>query len=228
MDLDAQNMPIQSFKGFPASALENPNAPQEPAYYYHSRGRMGYWHPGYAWACTRAAWNTFGGLLDINIVGGGDHQMAHGFYGRYAKTIPFKSTKSYKSAVVGWQYHASKLAGNVGFVPGSLLHYWHGPKHKRGYFDRWRILADNKYDPIKDVRRDWQGLLQLAGNKPKDSKMTAAEFKSIRLRAGLTQSQLAERLRVEDLRTIRRYEAGDRAISGPVSLLMEQLGREHQ
>ncbi len=168
VDLDAQNMPIQTFKGFPASAIENPNAPQEPEYYYyHGRGKIGYWHPGYAWACTRAAWNVFGGLLDINIVGGGDHQMAHGFYGRYAKTIPFKSTRAYRNAVVGWQYHASKLAGNVGFVPGSLLHYWHGPKHKRGYFDRWRILADNKYDPIKDVRRDWQGLLQLAGNKPK-------------------------------------------------------------
>ena len=57
----------------------------------------------------------------------------------------------------------------------------------------------------------------------KSFKMTAVEFKSIRLRAGLTQSQLAERLRVEDLRTIRRYEAGDRQISGPVSLLMERI-----
>jgi len=53
--------------------------------------------------------------------------------------------------------------------------------------------------------------------------LTPAIFKSIRQRAGLTQSGLALRLRIEDMRTIRRYEAGDRAISGPVSLLMELL-----
>lgn len=54
--------------------------------------------------------------------------------------------------------------------------------------------------------------------------VTSTEFKAIRLRAGLTQSQLAARLRISDSRVIRRYEAGSREISGPVSLLMEQLG----
>jgi DNA-binding transcriptional regulator YiaG len=53
--------------------------------------------------------------------------------------------------------------------------------------------------------------------------MTPTEFKSIRLRAGLTQSQLADRLRISDKRTIRYWETGERPISGPVSLLMEQL-----
>lgn len=53
--------------------------------------------------------------------------------------------------------------------------------------------------------------------------MAPATFKSIRQRAGLTQSGLAERLRINDLRTIRKWEAGERAISGPVSLLMEML-----
>jgi DNA-binding transcriptional regulator YiaG len=53
--------------------------------------------------------------------------------------------------------------------------------------------------------------------------MTPATFKSIRERAGLTQSGLAAILRIEDLRTIRRYETGERSISGPVSLLMELL-----
>ena len=55
--------------------------------------------------------------------------------------------------------------------------------------------------------------------------MTAAEFLDIRQRAGLTQTQLAERLRLDDLRTIRRYEKGERSVSGPVSLLMELLDK---
>jgi DNA-binding transcriptional regulator YiaG len=51
--------------------------------------------------------------------------------------------------------------------------------------------------------------------------MTPTQFKAIRQRAGLTQSSLAAVLRLSDLRTIRRYETGERAISGPVTLLME-------
>ena len=56
--------------------------------------------------------------------------------------------------------------------------------------------------------------------------MTPATFLSIRKQAGLTQSGLAARLRISDVRTIRKWEAGERAISGPVSLLMEQLDAE--
>ena len=55
--------------------------------------------------------------------------------------------------------------------------------------------------------------------------MTPTTFKAIRERAGLTQSGLAAALRLSDLRTIRRYETGERSISGPVSLLMEMLDR---
>lgn len=53
--------------------------------------------------------------------------------------------------------------------------------------------------------------------------MTPSEFKAIRLRAGLTQSQLADRLRITSKRAIRYWETGERPISGPVSLLMEQI-----
>jgi DNA-binding transcriptional regulator YiaG len=53
--------------------------------------------------------------------------------------------------------------------------------------------------------------------------MTPATFHAIRQRAGLTQSELARLLRIEDIRSIRKWEKGERAISGPVSLLMEML-----
>ena len=52
--------------------------------------------------------------------------------------------------------------------------------------------------------------------------MTAAEFGSIRERAGISIPQLAEMLR-SDVRTVRRWEAGERGIPGPVSLLMEMV-----
>jgi len=53
--------------------------------------------------------------------------------------------------------------------------------------------------------------------------VTPERFKAIRKEAGLTQADLAERLRISDLRTIRKWEAGERAVSGPVALLMEML-----
>lgn len=54
--------------------------------------------------------------------------------------------------------------------------------------------------------------------------MTPAEFKSIRHRLGLTQSELAAFLRLSDGgRYVRMIEAGERNPSGPVCYLMELL-----
>ena len=53
--------------------------------------------------------------------------------------------------------------------------------------------------------------------------MTPETFKCIRKKLGMTQTQLAAVLRVEDIRTIRRWETGERPVSGPASYLMELL-----
>lgn len=55
--------------------------------------------------------------------------------------------------------------------------------------------------------------------------MMPTEFKSIRQRAGLTQSGVAAFLRLGDNggRYVRMIEAGDRQASGPVCYLMELL-----
>lgn len=53
--------------------------------------------------------------------------------------------------------------------------------------------------------------------------MTPDQFRAIRERAGLSLARLATLLRMSDKKTIHRYETGERAISGPVSILMELL-----
>lgn len=53
--------------------------------------------------------------------------------------------------------------------------------------------------------------------------VTPYELKAIRKRHGLTQRDIAKLLRIEDDRTVRRWEAGDRAISGPVQILLEMV-----
>jgi hypothetical protein len=165
-DLDANGGIMNNFDGFPASVVANGGTLPFKDYYY-PYGIKGKFHPGYAWAIRREAWNTIGGLIDFNIVGGGDHQMSFGLYGEIDKAIPFQSTFTYRHLLHSWQNNALKLNKNIGFVPGTLLHFWHGKKVDRGYFDRWKILAENEFDPIADLKRDWHGLWMLNGDKPK-------------------------------------------------------------
>lgn len=51
--------------------------------------------------------------------------------------------------------------------------------------------------------------------------MTPAEFKAARKRLGLSQEEMAKFLRLSDARAVRSYEAGDRAISGPIQVAIE-------
>lgn len=126
-------------------------------------------HPGYAWAIRREAFDGVGGLIDSAICGAGDHHMALALYGKAKVSIPakLKESPAYAEPILLWQERAERvIQRNVGYVPGQLLHYWHGKKKDRRYKERWQILADHSFDPRRDVVRDHQGLLRLAGTKP--------------------------------------------------------------
>ena len=53
--------------------------------------------------------------------------------------------------------------------------------------------------------------------------MTPTQFRQARKKLGLTQKQMAKRLRLKSDRAIRRYESGEREISGPIELLIEKI-----
>lgn len=52
--------------------------------------------------------------------------------------------------------------------------------------------------------------------------MTANEFRSARTRLGLSQAGLGALMRCDE-RTVRRWEAGDREVPGPVEVLLQAL-----
>jgi len=56
-------------------------------------------------------------------------------------------------------------------------------------------------------------------------RMTPDDLRTLRKRLGLTQAELAERLRNSE-RSIRRYEDGERDIPGPVQVAVEAMLRE--
>jgi hypothetical protein len=82
-------------------------------------------------------------------------------------SYPKDISAGYSEQLELWQ-HRCKLyiRKNVGYMPGALLHYWHGKKVDRRYKDRWKILVKHKYDPEFDIKLDTQGLYQFTEKKP--------------------------------------------------------------
>jgi hypothetical protein len=121
-----------------------------------------YWHPGYAFAFTMEAWNAFGGMIDKGICGSGDFHMACALIGQGEYCHPRTVHPNYKHMIREWQKRADAcVKRNIGYVPGTITHYYHGSKKDRQYTERWSIIVDNKYDPYSDVHYDRHGVLRL-------------------------------------------------------------------
>jgi hypothetical protein len=177
-DLGPHHEPLRSFDGFVAQWMRrsgNGWMDTRPEQY-------GAWHPGYAWACRRDAWDHLGGLIDFAIVGSADRYMACGLIGEIAQSLSADIVRNcpiYTEWCFEWQARAETyIRRNIGFVDGLLLHYFHGAKKNRGYFNRSAILWQNRFDPAKDIKRDWQGLWQLTDQKVRMRDQLRAYFRS--------------------------------------------------
>jgi hypothetical protein len=118
--------------------------------------------PGLAWAATRQAWDEVGGLIDWAIWGGGDWHMAHALVEKMDGMMHTSLHPNYMAMVMAWAERCRRnIRGNVGVMEGSIVHNWHGRKTERGYAVKHRLLAKIGFDPIRHLKRDFQGLYQL-------------------------------------------------------------------
>lgn len=125
--------------------------------------------PGGAWAFRRGAYAACGELLDTCILGSGDHHMALGLVG-WDREHPdtHKCSDAYAKSIYVWKRRAwDVVRGNIGYVNAHMTHGFHGPRNKRGYEWRWKILRDHNFDPYADIYKDSQGLYQLTREKHK-------------------------------------------------------------
>lgn len=142
-------------------------------------GPYAFGHPGYAWAATRQALEWTGGLIETAALGAADHHMALALIGRVHESCPGNIGAGYRAPLLQWQERAMRqIAGNLGCVPGTIEHGWHGAKQKRSYTSRWDILLRNAFDPTADLKRNVWGVLELAGNKPQLRRDIDAYFRS--------------------------------------------------
>lgn len=117
---------------------------------YVKTDKYGYWHPGYAWACTRKAFREMGSsLLDWAILGSGDRHMAMAWIGRVLDSCPGTIHMNYKIMLMEYQHKCQNF--KLSYVPGTILHHWHGRFEDRKYKERWEVLVRHAFDPIKDV-----------------------------------------------------------------------------
>ena len=129
---------------------------------YSKTDKYGFWHPGYAWACTRQAYEKMGGLLDWAILGSGDRHMALALIGHVEDSAPGNIHPSYKNLLIEFQNKIKTL--QIGWVPGTIVHHWHGSLENRKYRERWDILTKLGYNPEVDIGYTRRGLIQLTPN----------------------------------------------------------------
>jgi hypothetical protein len=155
MDLNERTMRVFNSAGF---QYEKGNP-------YYGVG-PNFWHPGYAWACTRRAYERMGGLYDVGILGSGDHVMTFSFLGRGLKAVNEFSSDEYKDTITEFERKSKGL--RLGYVPGLIRHYYHGSKQNRKYSERWQILLKHNYNPLIHIKYNDDGIIVPTENMSKE------------------------------------------------------------
>jgi len=137
LDMDKHKNPMTVFSSFTYQYCNEKK--------YGGKG-LEYWHPGYAWACTRKAYEKMGGLYEYGILGSSDNIMALSLISNGIKAIDMKSTDGYKQTVEEFQNKVKHF--RMGYIPGVIKHHFHGSKKNRKYTERWQILVNHVYDPL--------------------------------------------------------------------------------
>jgi hypothetical protein len=124
-------------------------------------------HPGYAWALTMQAFEWLGGFVETGVAGAGDHHQALALVNKAEASFPGGISDGYKLPIRQWQERAQRHVNKlIHYVPGTIMHSWHGRKKDRAYIDRWQILVKHAFDPATDLKRNAHGVLEFCGNKP--------------------------------------------------------------
>jgi len=147
-DMSREGTNLNLFNGFGFSYSKGKN--------YTGRG-MDYWHPGYAWAITRKAYEKLGGLYDKGVLGSGDNVMALSFINKCYCMTNENYHDDYNNSMLEYEKKAKGL--RLGYVPGVIRHHFHGSKKNRKYTERWQVLMNNKYSPKEHLTYDNRGLL---------------------------------------------------------------------
>jgi hypothetical protein len=129
---------------------------------------LNYWHPGYAWACTRKLYEKIGGLFQLGILGSGDTNMALSIVSNGCNSINKFTSDNYKKSIIDFQNKIKNA--RIGYVPGVIRHHFHGSMKNRKYSERWKILVNHQYDPYNHINYNKDGIIIPSASFPEQLK----------------------------------------------------------
>jgi hypothetical protein len=142
--------------------------------------QMAKYHPGFAWAMRRDAWERLGGVYDRNACGGNDSAFFfalsnHRGAARYIEYFGRRQDRTVKSpSWDGYRKNAQQLGLSFGTTPGvTVTHLWHGDRRNRQYHTREASFRRNKEGEF-DLYRNGDGLWQWTN--PQDAKAAEKYF----------------------------------------------------
>ena len=152
-------------RGFVYNWIHKPDTPKK-------RGRS-----GLAWASAIKTLESVGWLIDWDIVGASDWFLVFGLTNQKLMADTPCKKKNEKWSELVKQY----VNANVGYIEGTVVHFFHGWPSDRGYVTRGKILIDNHFDPDVDVGYREGGLMYFSTEKPKLQQGIIEYFKSTKV-----------------------------------------------
>ncbi len=129
--------------------------------------RLQGWSSGLAWAGRREALERTG-FYEACIMGSGNRAMVCAALGKFDYGRQYlRMNDRWAEHYLKWaRAHFEEVGGEIGFVPGTLLHLWHGDLKDRRYADRHQDLSRFDFDPAVDIATDENGCLRWNSPKP--------------------------------------------------------------
>lgn len=133
--------------------------------------------PGYAWAARRSAIPD--GLYSQHVTGGGDLMTLYAWYGDWHGFLLKRQqiNPAWLRCFLAWgapQYRLIK--GEIGYLPGTITHLYHGSEKNRQYNERNKLLLAHAFDPAVDLKLGECGLWEWASDKPELHRLVESYF----------------------------------------------------
>lgn len=129
---------------------------------------------GMAWAAKVENMKQ-AGFYDANIIGGGDAitiMASLGLLKDFFETRYF--SPAHKAHIDNWAKRTNNQLDRIGYIPGRVLHLWHGDFTNRKYKERYSMLKG--FDPISDLKTARNGTWEWADSKSKLARDVANYF----------------------------------------------------
>jgi len=101
-------------------------------------------------------------LYDLDPVGNSDVLQMLTWMGTWNHKTIINLNSGYRKEFLLWAWNSyEKVQGDIGYVPGTIEHLYHGDQYYRQYHKRNDILIRNNFLPSRDLRIDQNGLYSI-------------------------------------------------------------------